>query len=104
MCIRDSGDTVVVGIPGEGIGDSDDVGTAHIFTRSDGVWTSQQELEASDKEEYDYFGWSVAIDSDTVIVGALYGDYIDGDTDTEMDIGVAYVFTRDDGIGQSNKN
>ena len=50
--------------------------------------TQQQKIQASDAAESDYFGGSVCIDGDTVVVGA----YLE---DTEgTNAGAAYVFTR----------
>lgn len=60
-------------------------GSAYVFVRSNGVWTEQQKLLASDKASFDVFGTAVSISGDTVLVGAP-GD----NTQT----GGAYVFTR----------
>jgi hypothetical protein len=38
--------------------------------RSAGVWSQQHKLEASDPAAVDYFGASVAISGETVVVGA----------------------------------
>jgi len=73
-----SGDTAVVGEPYAG--DYNGVGTAYIFVHSGGGWTQQAELTASDAAGHDWFGISVAISGDTVLVGKLGG--------------AAYVFTR----------
>jgi hypothetical protein len=81
------GDTVVVGAYSEDTGGSDS-GAAYVFTRTGTTWTEQQKLVASDAEADDRFGWSVALDGDTVVVGAYRGDT--GGTDA----GAAYVFTR----------
>jgi hypothetical protein len=81
-----SGDTAVVGAPYY-----QDVGQYHrgrvyVFVRSGVSWTQQQILSLPDPQmDASYFGCSVAIDGDTMIVGA-YGH---GSTD-----GSAYVFTR----------
>lgn len=47
-----------------------------------------QKLRASDGAAGDYFGWSVSIDGDTAIIGALRDD------DKGIDSGAAYVFVR----------
>ena len=49
----------------------------------------QAKLTASDGAAVDWFGISVAIAGDTIVVGA-YGD----DTDNGTNSGSAYVFTR----------
>ena len=55
-------------------------------------WTEIQKLLASDGAEGDYFGDSISLDGDTVLVGATWDD------DNGMDSGSAYVFTRIDNI------
>ena len=88
-----SGDTVVVGAVME-----DDAGTdrgaAYVFDRNSGgpdAWGEVAKLTASDAEDLDYFGRSVAISGDTVVVGA---DYADG---AGTDCGAAYIFARNQG-------
>jgi len=77
-----SGDTVVVGAPYKGGG-----GAAYVY-KFDGTTSTWDEtkLTASDGAGGDYFGWSVAVSGDTVVVGA-YGD--DGYK------GAAYVYKID---------
>jgi hypothetical protein len=80
-----SGDTVVVGASWD-LG-----GSACIFERNDGGidnWGEVKKLKASDAEEDTYFGRSVAIDGDTIIIGAYAADGI------ESDMGAAYIFER----------
>ncbi len=84
-----NGDTILVGA------DFDDqagvnAGASYLFTRdSNGVWNQQQKLIASDALPGDYFGQSVAIDGDNLIVGAY------GDDDNGVQTGSVYVFSRD---------
>ena len=69
-----SGDTVVVGADNDDGGT--DSGSAYLFEKPASGWTDANEdakLSASDAAPYDYFGGSVAISGDTVVVGA-YGD------------------------------
>jgi hypothetical protein len=83
-----SGDTAVIG----NIKDDDrgrDSGSAHVFTRTAGVWTHQAKLLASDGASYDYFGFSASLVGDTVIVGAPWHD---------LKAGAVYVFTRTLGV------
>jgi len=102
-----SGDTVVVGAPREssdatgvdGDQDNDDAdssGAAYVFTRTGDTWTQQAYLKASNTDAFDYFGWSVAIDGDTIVVGAPAEDSAgdDPDDDSATQSGAAYVFTR----------
>jgi hypothetical protein len=81
------GDTVVVGAMGEDTGGST-AGAAYVFTRTGTTWTEQEILYASDAEENDRFGYSVALDGDTVVVGSWWED-----TGASM-AGAAYIFTR----------
>jgi len=66
-----SGDTAVVGCPTAGF-DSRPVGFAYVFVRDGSTWSEQAKLEQSDVFEDIYFGWSVAISGDTIVVGS-YG-------------------------------
>jgi len=81
------GDTILVGASAEDERGSF-AGATYVFTGSDGNWTQQQKLLAADGAARDYFGVSMAIDGDTVVVGAP------GDDDKGTDAGSAYVFTR----------
>ena len=76
-----SGPTVVVGA----FGHNNQTGAAYVFVRSGTAWHQQAELTASDAQEFDNFGNSVAISGSTVVVGA----------EAKHDfIGAAYVFVR----------
>ena len=83
------GDTAVIGSPFDDTAAADDAGSVYVFTRSGSVWTQQAKLEASDATSTDRFGDSVAIDGDTIVVGAFSDD-----TATASDGGSAYVFVR----------
>ncbi len=89
------GDTVVVGASGDD-GAGADSGAAYVFTRNDGVWDDGVKLTASDGAALDYFGYSVAVDGDTVLVGAYRDD--DEENDSE-DSGSAYIFTKPNSSG-----
>lgn len=103
-----SGDTLVVGASGESsnpiMGPSDDsfygAGAAYVFTRTGTMWQEQAMLKASNADYYDEFGKAVAVEGDTVVVGAPYesssattvnGDEVNNDSTNS---GAAYVFTR----------
>jgi FG-GAP repeat protein len=45
-------------------------GAAYVFRRAGTVWTQEAKLIASDGEPGDEFGWAVAIDGDTIVVGS----------------------------------
>lgn len=63
------GDAIVLGSPGA----DGSRGVAYVFTRSGDGWANTARLTASDRASGDLFGGSVAIDGDTIVVGA-YGD------------------------------
>ncbi|MEN3332322.1 MAG: hypothetical protein V7641_1687 [Blastocatellia bacterium] len=79
------GNTAVIGANGA----NGNRGAAYIFTRSGGVRTQQAKLMASDGAAIDYFGFSVAISGNTVVVGAFLND-----PGGHADQGAAYVFQR----------
>ena len=81
------GDTVVVGARYDDDGTNN--GSVYIFTRSGTTWSQQSKLVAEDGADGDRFGNSVAVDGDTIVVGASGNDNENG-----KDSGSAYVFTR----------
>ena len=85
------GDTAIIGAYRDDDNGSSS-GSAYIFTRSNGVWSEQQKLTASDGASSDYFGIYVSIDGDTAIIGAYRDD------DNGSDTGSAYIFTRSNGV------
>ena len=106
-----SGDTLVVGAPGEdsnatGVNGNQannsglSSGAAYVFTRSGTTWSQQAYIKASNTNAGDQFGLSVAIDSDTVVIGTPYEDSsatgINGNQadNSASSSGAAYVFTR----------
>jgi len=88
-----SGDTVVVGAEGDDVGANSGQGSVYVFVRSivlgSVVWDYLAQLTADDGASADWFGASVAISGDTIVVGAL-GD----DVGATVDQGSAYVFKR----------
>lgn len=64
-------------------------GAVYIYTRSaDGSWSPHQKLTAADGGFREWFGFSVALDGDTLLVGAQYDDI------AHQQQGSVYVFTR----------
>jgi hypothetical protein len=82
------GDTAVVGAYASNTGGTD-AGAAYVFTRTGTTWTQQAKLVASDPTPNAQFGYSVAIDGDTIVVGSPFAD-----PTGLLDAGTAYVFTR----------
>ena len=85
------GDTAVIGAYWDDDNGSNS-GSAYVFVRSNGVWSEQQKLTASDGAAGDYFGSSVAIDGDTVVIGAHWDD------DNDYNSGSAYVYVRSNDV------
>ena len=85
-----SGDNVVVGAYYDNY-NGQATGSGYIFERDEaGTWTEVQKLTASDGAANDYFGASVSISGDRVVVGA------DGTNDNGSNSGSAYIFERDE--------
>lgn len=112
ISIAASGDTVVVGAQSEassatGVnGNQADnsapgAGAAYVFVRHGDTWSQQAYLKASNTNAADNFGWSVAIDGDTIVVGAYREDSsatgVNGNQgdNSALGSGAAYVFVRD---------
>jgi hypothetical protein len=113
-----SGDTVVVGAifedsnttgvnstPNDSLGAEWDCGAAYVFVRNAGVWTQQAFLKPAaigTTQLGDYFGHSVAISGDTIVVGARNeGSSTTGVNSTPNEsasqAGAAYVYVRSAG-------
>jgi hypothetical protein len=74
-----SGNTVVVAAWMDDVGDNEWQGSAYIFVRPAAGWTDMTpvaKLTASDGAANDLFGASVAIDGETVVVGAADAAYV----------------------------
>lgn len=80
--------TLVIGAP-HGDAPLKDSGAAYIFTRQNNAWQLETKIFASDGAAGDLFGISVAIDNNTIIVGADLND------EKAENAGAAYVFTRE---------
>jgi nucleoside-specific outer membrane channel protein Tsx len=86
-----SGSTVVAGAPCHSV-DFLCQGAAYVFVESGGTWSQQTELTVSDGAKKDDFGWSVALGSSTLVVGAPH--HMVGSNITQ---GAAYVFVESGG-------
>jgi len=80
-----SGDTVLIGAYDDD-DDGSSSGSAYVFVRNGTNWSEQVKLTAGDSAAGDYFGRSVSVDGDTVLIGA------DNDDDGGSSSGSAYVF------------
>ena len=83
------GDTLIVGAGTVSVGDNSRPGAVDVFTRSNDSWSRQQRLSAADGADGDGFGFRVALDGDTAVVGAYFAG-VDG----KPQQGAAYIFVR----------
>src|SRR5690349_6053914 len=81
-----SGDTIIVGARFAAVDGVDGRGAGYVFVRSGDAWTEQAKLVADDGAAFDELGDSVAIDGDTVLLGAPFRD---------SSRGAVYAFVRD---------
>jgi hypothetical protein len=88
IAVAIDGNTIAVGA-GYDDGAFIDTGSVYVFTRSGSTWTQQAKLTASDASDRDLFGSSVALDGDTLAVGATYDD-----SGALSDTGSVYIFSR----------
>jgi len=80
--------TLAVGVPYEDTG-ATTAGAVYIFTSTNGTtWSQQQKIQASSTDASDYFGVSVSVNGDSLVVGAHRDD------DTVTDAGAIYIFER----------
>jgi len=108
-----SGNTLVVGAPGDpspngGVNANEDAtgapfsGAVYVFVFENDTWTQQAYIKAPVPGADDRFGNRVALDGDTLVVGAPFEDSsattVDGiDNDDALDSGAAYVYERSNG-------
>lgn len=96
-----SGDWAIVGDPSEQHtinGEEDDrknIGCAHVYEKAGGIWGHHTKLTASDgwgpndlaNSVGDYFGYSVDVDGDTFVIGAIYYG-----VENDAASGAAYIY------------
>jgi hypothetical protein len=84
------GNTIIIGALADNIPAADDAGSVTVFQRSGTTWTQQAFLTASDPHLSDFFGSSVALNGNTIAVGAYNAD----SPGIAVDTGAVYVFQR----------
>lgn len=87
LAIAIDGDTAIIGAPAAN-GNASASGAAYIFQYKSGKWTQSAKLISSDGAGGDSFGSSVAIDGDTIAIGAK------GQDAAGANAGAVYLFTR----------
>jgi len=88
-----SGDYAVIGERNGDIVDYNensytDAGVINVYKRDDTTWINQARLTASDASDNDTFGYSVAIDGEYIVAGAIYADLVYNNE------GLGYIFKR----------
>lgn len=100
-CVDISGNYAIVGAYGDDFGGSNpNMGSAYIYEKNEtGDWIFVQKIFNSDQDDYDRFGWSVAIHNNRAVVGAYAEDEDVNDENTLAKAGSVYVFERNaDGV------
>jgi hypothetical protein len=114
LAVSVSGDTIVVGAPGEDSSSTgvnghqnseaaSSAGAAYIFTRTAGTWSQQAYVKASNTGIGDTFGEAVSLSGDALVVGAgrenSQSTGINGVQANEsfLDAGAGYLFVREGG-------
>lgn len=98
-----SGNYVVVGAVNEDedINETnfiDGSGSAYVFENSgNDSWNFVKKITASERNSFDSFGHSVAIDGNHIVVGAYQEDEDTTNSNTVSDAGAAYIFERNNG-------
>ena len=83
---------------------ADEAGAAMVYRRTGATWALEAYLKASNTEAHDEFGGAVAIDGDTIAIGAAYEDSsghgVNGaqNNNNSIDSGAVYVFRRSGGV------
>lgn len=83
--VASEGDLVIVGTPG----DQNNAGSVHVFRRDGLQWIEEVNLVSQDNAAGDFFGNSVSISGNIILVGAP------GDDDNGSRSGSAYIFEFD---------
>ena len=84
------GDTVAIGAYSDSNdGNGTDSGSVYVYHFNGSQWVQITKLLAADGQVNDFFGWSVSISGDAMVIGAW------GDDDNSYNSGSAYIFRFD---------
>lgn len=83
------GDTLAIGDPGVGRAVGCYQGAAYVYVRTGDAWSQQAVLSPADLPYQAFFGASIALDGNTLVVG------VPSDDELGVKSGSAYVFVRD---------
>jgi hypothetical protein len=97
------GDYIIVGASGNpkdilGGDIKINAGAAYIFKQTNGTWSQQQKIVATDRTEQVRFGNSVSISGDYILVGAWLDDNDASGANAKVESGSAYIFKQTNGI------
>jgi hypothetical protein len=87
-CVSISGTTAVVGAYLDDGAVGSDSGAAYVYVKEASGWVEQAKLYAPTPRAFGWFGWSVAISGDRIVVGSRYGGGASGNE------GLVDVFVR----------
>ncbi len=82
-----SGTRAVISVPFDSTAGPLYAGAVYVYDWNGSSWTQTEKITASNAEEAAYFGWSVALDGDQLIVGAYGQDY-----NLSNGAGTAYIY------------
>lgn len=82
----------VAGVSLHPVDETINTGAAYVFDLEGEAWGMTAELQAPDPGYREWFGGSVAVSSDTVVVGAKKADGVSGLPNVEETFGSAYIF------------
>jgi Tol biopolymer transport system component len=97
MSVAISGDTIVVGAPGDDTTTLTNAGSAYVFVRTGNAWSFQAKLVSPDPRSGDEFGRAVAVSGATAVIGAPLADPVFASTSggiQHVDGGDVFVFVR----------
>ncbi len=92
-----SEDYAIIGAYADDFGGSNpNMGSAYIFEKTGlADWEFVQKINNSDQDDYDRFGWSVSINGNYAVIGAVGEDHDLDDDNSMSKAGSAYIFQRD---------
>jgi hypothetical protein len=94
------GPVLVLGCSNDPAAGSERGGGAFVFTHVNGAWLGPTQLRAANGKEGEFFGESVAVSGETIVVGAPLANPTNERGDTVPGAGAIYVFKRSAGSWQ----
>ncbi|MDZ7796732.1 MAG: FG-GAP repeat protein [Candidatus Marinimicrobia bacterium] len=88
------GNYAIIGAPRKDDTDTDyGEGVAFVYYYDGSSWVMQDKLMSNDRRVGDHFGYSVALNEDHAVIGAIYEDENEDGVDSISSAGSAYVFS-----------